>query len=65
MPKQGVITATLTSAEGESLTVIVPATCNEDLIAISADDQNTILFAMRAAGVENAEFEFTELSDER
>ncbi len=63
LPKQGVVTAKLTGRDGEALTVIVPAVLHGDQIAISADYHSTLRFAMQAAGVEEAELEFSELEE--
>ena len=63
LPKQGVVTAKLTGRDGEELTAIVPAVLDGDLIAISADHLATLRFAMQAAGIEEAELEFSELEE--
>jgi|GEM_PF-3808015 len=64
MTRRGVVTATLPNGDSMALTVIVPASCTDDTIVISADHQETIRFAMLAAGVEEAEFEFSEVESD-
>jgi hypothetical protein len=60
LPKRGVVTTTLEGGDGEALTVIVPAALHGDQIIISADHLATLRFAMQAAGVKEAELEFSE-----
>jgi len=60
MPKAGTATATFTAADGETFTLIIPATFYGGRIVVDADNYNTALFAIRAAGLEQVEFEFTE-----
>ena len=61
LPKRGVVTAHLAGRDGEAFTVIVPAACRDDKIVISADHHATLVFAMKAAGVNEAQLEFSEL----
>ena len=63
MPRQGTAVATFTNPDGEAFTLIIPAIRHGDQIIIDADHQATALFAMRAAGVDEVEFEFTESDD--
>lgn len=60
-PKRGVATARLTGRDGEELTVIVPAVLHDDQLFISSDNMSTLRVTLHAAGVEDAELEFSEL----
>ncbi|MET4603281.1 hypothetical protein ABIB90_002759 [Bradyrhizobium sp. JR4.1] len=62
-PKRGVATARFTGRDGEELTVIVPAVLHGDQLFISADNMSTLRVTMHAAGVEDAELEFSELEE--
>ncbi|MDX3966030.1 MAG: hypothetical protein QHD01_05455 [Bradyrhizobium sp.] len=63
LPKRGVATARLTGRDGEELTVIVPAVLQGDQLLISADNLSTLRVTLHAAGVEDAELEFSELEE--
>jgi hypothetical protein len=63
LPKQGVVTATLTGRDGDVLTFVAPAVLCGDQIAMSADDHAALRFAMQAVGVEEAELEFSDLKE--
>ncbi|MDA9523041.1 hypothetical protein XI06_22865 [Bradyrhizobium sp. CCBAU 11434] len=60
-PKRGTATASLRGRDGEELTVIVPAVLQGEQLLISADNLSTLRATMHAAGVEDAELEFSEL----
>jgi hypothetical protein len=63
LPKRGVVTTILEGRDGEELTVIVPAVLHDDQIIISTDNLSTLRVTMHAAGVEEAELEFSEVEE--
>jgi hypothetical protein len=60
MPKSGTATATFTAVDGDTYTLIIPATYHKGKLLIDADNYNTALLTIRAAGLDEVEFEFTE-----
>ncbi|WP_407194285.1 hypothetical protein [Bradyrhizobium sp. STM 3566] len=60
MPKRGTAVATFTNRDGETFTVIIPATYYKGQLLIDAANYNTALCAIRAAGLDEVEFEFVE-----
>lgn len=60
MPKTGTAVATFTSRDGETYTLIIPATYHKGQFLIDALNYNTALCAIRAAGLDEVEFEFVE-----
>lgn len=64
MPRQGVVTATLTSRDGETYTFLAPATLCGDQIMMDDTHLSVLCAAMHRAGLTDAEVEFVESNAE-